>query len=116
MRQSFSDELKNTTIDCKKSIRRQISQSADNCYFVTKKCLLYLAKNKKYKFFNTLLASATKSFCWFFCFICSSCYILLRSQPVFRIMQRRPQLSLRNLIPETFDYVLKFIVTIPFGI
>jgi hypothetical protein len=31
----------------------------------------------------------------------------------FRIMQKTLQLSLRNLIPETFDYVLKFIVTIP---
>jgi hypothetical protein len=75
---------------------------------------LYLAKNKMNTSFSTALFGIRyKVILLVFCFICSSCcHILLRLQLVFQIMQETPNLVC-NLIPETFDYVLKFIVTIP---
>jgi hypothetical protein len=47
----------------------------------------------------------------FYLFFMLSYFIALTTS--FSDYARDSQLSLRNLIPETFDYVLKFIVTIP---
>jgi hypothetical protein len=66
------------------------------------------------KVFNsTFLASATKSFCWFFFLFVLHVVIFYCAHNQFFGLCKDSQLSLRNLIPETFDYVLKFIVTIP---